>query len=121
AEVVTRAGDILWPRAAEILAAAPPPVDWDDTGLSLAPSHQLSASIAAILRRAPQLRSLASDEELGTLKPDDNILDEILRNITAEPASGCAMIVRLLLLRSPHAAKLLVRSAGSGRTEGKAL
>ena len=116
AQAITQAGELLWPRAAEILATAPPPADWPETGLSPGAYVPLILSIAAVLRRAAQLRSLALDEEQGGLTMDAAAVAEILANIANEPASGCAMIARLILVQSPNALPLLGRIAAAGRT-----
>jgi hypothetical protein len=114
---ITQAGDVLWPRAAEILDQAPPPEDWPETGLPLAAYRPLAASIAAVFRRAAQLRRLARSEEIGALETDDEAVDNILRNITNEPETGCAMIARLILVRAPHAAAALRRIVASARSQ----
>jgi hypothetical protein len=105
-QTITEAGDVLWPRAAEILADAPMPLDWSDTGLRPTLYKPLALAIAAVLRRAPQLRRLMLNGEAGPLKADDQALNEVLVNIGTEPADGCAMIARLVLMQSPHAAPL---------------
>jgi hypothetical protein len=120
-DAVDQAGDMLWPRAAEILATSAAPEDWSDTDLPLAAYAGLAASIAAVLRRAQALRSLARDEEPGVREPgvrapDDWAVEAILANIANEPEAGCAMIAHLILLRSPHAVQILARIAGAGRT-----
>jgi len=114
-QAIARAGEALWPRAAEILDKAPAPVDWPETGLPLATYQPLSASIAAVFRRAPLLLSLARGEEIGALEADDASVEDILRNIENESDAGCAMIARLILLRSPRAARVLWRMIASGR------
>jgi hypothetical protein len=115
-QTITKAGEALWPRAAEVLAHAPMPADWAETGLPLTLYASLAASIAAVLRHAAQLRCIAQDEELGALETDNDAVDNIMANIAKEPELGCAMIAQLILLRSPHVARLLGRVAASGRT-----
>ena len=115
AHAITQAGELLWPRAAAILATAPPPADWAATGLPPAAYKPLAASIAAVLRRAPQLRCLALDEAQG-LATDNAVVADILGNIMNEPETACAMIARLVLVHSPHALPLLGCIAGAGRT-----
>jgi hypothetical protein len=116
AQAITQAGDLLWPRAAEILAAASPHADMADTGLPPGAYELLVARIAAVLRRATQLRGLALDEEQGALPADDTAAAEILCNIATEPTVACAMIARLILVQSPNALPILARIAGEGRT-----
>jgi hypothetical protein len=121
-QAVTEAGQALWPRAAEILAEAPIPAEWIETGLPRSAYAPLAASIAAVLRRAVTLRCLAEDQERGALAIDDEVVVQIMRDIAGETEAGCAMIARLIMLRSPHAARLLWRTAGSGRnSEEKAV
>jgi hypothetical protein len=109
--VVTEAGEVLWPRAAQILAASTaPPADWSDTGVRNTAYQPLVRAIAAVLRRAPQLRCLLRDADVAALDADERAIAEILRDITDEPAEGCAMIAQLILLQSPRAAPLLRRS-----------
>jgi hypothetical protein len=116
AQAITQAGELLWPRAAAILATAPPPADWADTGLPPGAYQPLAANIAAVLRRASQLRCLALDEQQGGLATDSSAVTDILANITNESATACAMIARLILVQSPHALSVLDSIAGAGRT-----
>jgi hypothetical protein len=114
---ITEAGEALWPRAAEILDQATAPADWAQTGLPTAAFRPLAAACAAVLRRAPQLRRIARREEIGALDTDAEAMDDILRDITNESECGCAMIARLILIRSPHASGLLRRIVASGRSQ----
>jgi hypothetical protein len=113
ARAITLAGDLLWPRAAEILAAAVPPVDWPETGLRAAVFTDLALAVAAVLRRAPRLRRLARQGAIGALAPDEQAVSEILVNIANEPPAARGMIVRLILTQSPHAAPVLRRAVAS--------
>jgi hypothetical protein len=106
-QVITLAGEALWQRAAEILAVSPPPADWPETGLRATSYPPLAQAIAAVFRRASQLRCLLRDGEVAALETDQAAIDDILRNIANESAEGCAMIVQLILLQSPHAAARL--------------
>jgi hypothetical protein len=106
-QVVTSAGEALWPRAAEILAASSVPADWSETGLRPALYPALASAIAAVLRRAPQLRCLLLDEALGALETDRRTIEAILRDIAGEPAEGCAMVLELILQQAPRAAAIL--------------
>jgi hypothetical protein len=114
-QAITQAGEALWPRAADILAASPPPDDWAETGYSSAIYETLAASMAAVLRRGPQLRSLALAEDAGTPGTDDEAMDAILRNIADESQMSCAMIARVVLVQSPRSAGLLRRIVAAGR------
>jgi hypothetical protein len=114
-QAITVAGAALWSRAAEILAVAPVPADWEATGLRLTAYPVLAQAIAAVLKRASRLRSLMLDEKIGALTPDIQTVRDILRDIASEPAEGCAMIVRLILVQSPHATPLLRQIAASSQ------
>lgn len=116
AEVVTRAGLALWGHAGEILARAPPPINWEDTGLRQAVYAPLAKAIASVLRRASALRELERDAEVGVLKLDERALGEIIANMAGEPAEGRAMIFKVVLRRLPHATSLLRSLVGSGCT-----
>src|SRR5579863_5865279 len=57
--VIRAAGRLLWPNAAETLAAATPPADWSETGLPSNSFTGLATGVAAVLRRAAHLYELA--------------------------------------------------------------
>jgi hypothetical protein len=116
-DTITRAGELLWPRAAEILATAQPPADWADSGLAIAAFRHLASGIAAVLRRAVQLRGLALDEQQGGLTLDAGALADILSDIANEPQPGSGMIARLILVQIPQALPLLGQMASAGRTQ----
>nr|WP_294531185.1 hypothetical protein [uncultured Rhodopila sp.] len=113
-QAITLAGEALWPRAAEVLAAASPSDDWAEAGLSIKVFQPLSRAVAAVLRRGPQLRWLLRDEEVGVFESAEQAVADILKDIGKEPPEGCALIARLILLQSPHAAPLLRRFVASG-------
>ncbi len=106
-QAVAVAGEELWSRAAEILAVSRAPANWVEKGFRPAVYPLLARVVAAVLRRAVWLEWLARDGATGSLQPNDKILHDILRDIADEPAEGYAMIAKLVLLRSPHAASLL--------------
>jgi hypothetical protein len=116
---ITEAGEALWPRAAEILDRSPPPLDWPATGLPHAAFGPLATNIAAVLRRAPHLRRLARNEETGTQDGNDELMNEILRDIAHESELGCAMIARLILVQSPLAAGMLRRIVVAIRSQAE--
>jgi hypothetical protein len=114
-QVITAAGEALWPRAAEILALSSAPAEWENTGLRPTFFPPLAKAMAAVLRRAPRLRSLSLDEAMGALEPNRQAIDDIVRNIADEPAEGCAMIAQLILLQTPRAVPLLWQCVSSVR------
>jgi hypothetical protein len=113
-EAIAFAGEALWPRAAAILKEAKAPTDWEEAGLPERVFASLAGAIAAVLQRGPQLRSLLRDEDVGGLVSSEQAVNDILLGITAESEEGCAMITRLILLQSPHAAPLLRDFISSG-------
>nr|WP_294516848.1 hypothetical protein [uncultured Rhodopila sp.] len=113
-QAIALAGEALWPRAAEVLAAAAPSDDWTESGLSIKAFQPLTRAIAAVLRRGPQLRWLLRDEEVGVFESAEQAVADILKDIGKEPPEGCTLIARLILLQSPHAAPLLRRFVASG-------
>jgi len=109
-QAITLAGEALWPRAAEVLAAAAtPPEDWAESGLPIKVFQPLTRAIAAVLRRGPQLRWLLRDSEVGVFESAGQAVADILKDIGKESPEGCTLIARLILLQSPHAAPLLRR------------
>ena len=107
--VIARAGAILWPRAGEVLATAPMPPDWEETGWRPSVWPSLASAIAAVRRRATLLRALIQDAEMGALESDESTMRAVLAGIVTEPPEARAMIARLILARAPHAAPLLQR------------
>ena len=115
-EIVTQAGRMLWGHAGDILAQAPPPADWEETGLPLATYAPLARGIASVLRQAVALRSLIREVQLGALEPNEQAVEAIIVGMAGEPPDGCAMVFKLLLRHFPHAATLLRRLAEANRT-----
>ncbi len=74
----------------------------------------MTRAVAAVLRRGPQLRWLLRDGEVGVFESAEQAVADILKDIGKEPPEGCALIARLILLQSPHAAPLLRRFTASG-------
>jgi hypothetical protein len=114
-EAIKHAGELLWPHAAELIAAADVPTDWADTELPLAAYRVLAAALAAVLRRAVPLRRLANEAARGVRIPDETSARHILTNIDSESKIGCTMIARLILENAPHATSILGRIPGVTR------
>ncbi|WP_428483602.1 hypothetical protein [Rhodopila sp.] len=108
-QVITQVGQTLWPRAAAILAEAPCPAGWSSTGLTTEAYPPLAQAIAAVLRRAHRLHALSRDWDVGALEAEETAVEDIMGNIASESPLGCAIVVRLILLRSPQAVGLLRR------------
>jgi hypothetical protein len=117
-QAIALAGEALWPRAAEILSVALAPDDWaDETGLPLKVYDALARAISAVLRRGPHLHLLRRDHDIGVLDASEQAVNAILQGISQESEQGCAMIARLILLQSPHAAPLLRRFVASSQDQ----
>ena len=102
-DTIAEAGDWLWPRAAEVLTAAPAPVGWASTGLPLSLYPALSKAIAAVLAQARPLTDLVRDgDPLGCATCHDVLRDMLIETGAASP-EGHDMLIALLLLQVPHA------------------
>jgi hypothetical protein len=106
-DVIARAGASLWGRAGDILAPAPSPIGWEDTGLPDSAYAPLVRAIATVLQRAEPLRFLQREAELGMLEPNKEMIAAVVANIAREPSEGRALILKLVLTQFPHAAVLL--------------
>jgi hypothetical protein len=115
-DVVSRAGQMLWRRAGDILAMAPPAVGWDDTGLPASAYDPLARAIATVLRRAVPLRMLQREAEIGLLQPNEAGIAEVVSGMADEPAEGRVLVLKLVLMRCPHAAEILRRLTNSTDT-----
>lgn len=115
-QVITSAGEMLWPAAAEILAATPVPPGWEETGLPSQHFEPLAKAVAAVLRRAAGLRRLSRDEDVAVLGVAKHTVEDILGGMTAETAEGCALVVELILVQVPHALPLLWSCVSSAPT-----
>jgi hypothetical protein len=115
-QAIMNAGENLWPRAAEILGAADAPADWEDTGLSPTDWPLLAGTAAAVLRRAPALRRLARDEDLGVSEPNPDDAASVMRGLASEPALARAMIARLMMLWSPRMAAAMRGDVGAAQS-----
>jgi len=110
-EDVIRAGDLLWPRAAALLSAAPPPVGWAETGLNMATYKTLARRVGAVLTQAPLLRELVDEIDAGIASPRLGPIQAMLADVGASCPDALTMLVTLLLARLPQLAGLLVKIA----------
>jgi hypothetical protein len=109
AEAAVRAGNLLWPRAARLLAATPPPVDWAETGLSMAMYATLARRVGAVLAQAPLLRELAAEADAGLASPRVAPIQAMITDVGASCPDALTMLVTLLLAKLPQLAALLPR------------
>jgi hypothetical protein len=96
ADLVAAAGERLWPRAAEILAASPLPADWTAaTGLPASDHATLARAVAALLARAISLLRLAACACDG-VEPETAELRSMLAAVV--PAGPVALAMMMVLL-----------------------
>jgi hypothetical protein len=115
-EVVTQAGLALWGPAAEILAQAPPPDDWPQTGLPVAVYAPLAKAIATVLRRGSAIGHVLREAEVGMLELTEQSFADIIAGMEGEPPEGCAMVFTLILRQLPDAAALMRRLTEAQRS-----
>ena len=112
--IIARAGAVLWPAAARILARSEtPPPRWAETGLPGALYGTVSRGIAVVLAQATDLHELVEKVAHGAkLRPEDvlRILDT--RIVRAPEAWG--MLLASLLSRLPQADAVLRAAIANG-------
>lgn len=111
ADAVLRAGDRLWPRAAALLSAAPPPVGWAETGLNTAMYAMLARRVGAVLAQAPLLRELVGEVDAGIASPRLLPVQAMLADVAARCPDALVMLVTLLLARLPQLAASVAKLA----------
>ena len=109
------AGDVLWPRAAEILSPRRRRCLWAETGLRAELWFDLSRAIAAILRRAPKVQRLVEDQALGIQGMDAATVQDLVRLRPGEPPEAGDMVIRVLMSRAPAVIPMLKDIAMVGR------
>jgi hypothetical protein len=107
AGAVARAGDLLWSRAAALLAVAPPPVGWAETGLSLTVYATLARRIGAVLARASLLEELVAEAGAGIAATRLGPVGGMLADVGAECPDALTMLITLLLAKLPQLAAAL--------------
>jgi len=117
---IAEAGEILWPRAGAILAAAPALAGWPATGLPTASAPVIANAVGAVLLAAVPLRGLVAGAEIGVvLEPEP--VQAILAEVATSGSEALAMAVAVLLAWLPEAAELLPRGASVLGPDGTAL
>jgi len=111
--VVRRVGGRLWPLAAEVLAAAPMPEDWDSaTGLTVADHAAIRAAVVLVLRHAKAIAG-----QVDADPPGGEVIAGILSQAAAEP-EAMGVLISVILHWVPAAASqvLGITSAHSAPT-----
>lgn len=94
-------GDRLWPAAADILAACPAPVGWEETGMPPSVYPPLATAIAAVLQRLPALRELAARRRDGVLAPNPDMLEAVCQGFETLPTHVQVMVMTLVMIEIP--------------------
>jgi hypothetical protein len=110
-EVVATAGAELWLAAAQLLADAKQPADWETTGLGAQLLKPLARRIAALLFQAERLHRWTSDAAQGLAPPEAHQVQAMLENAIRRDPDTQPMIIALLLARIPEVAPVLLRVA----------
>lgn len=120
-EVVAAAGARLWQPAAELLADAKQPADWETTGLSVQVLKPLARRIGALLCQAERLQRWMADAAQGLAPPEAHAVQAMLENAIRRDPEAQPMIIALLLARIPEVAPVLLRVATSMGQRGGTL
>jgi hypothetical protein len=110
-EVVAAAGALLWRSAAEVLADAKPPADWEATGLNPQVHKPLARRIGALLFQAERLQRWMADAAQGLAPPEAHAVQAMLEGAIRRDPDAQPMIIALLLARIPEVAPVLLRVA----------
>jgi hypothetical protein len=110
-EVVAAAGALLWKKAAEMLADAQQPADWEATGLSTPVHKPLARRIGALLFQAERLQRWMADAAQGLAPPEAHAVQAMLEGAIRRDPDTQPMIIALLLARIPEVAPVLLRVA----------
>lgn len=107
AEITLRAGTILWPRAAAVLAVAPPPVAWEETGLGPGLYPGLARRTGAVLAQALALEEIVAEAAVGIAPPRPAAIQRILSGVCEQYIEACPMLLTVLLSRLPQCGGIL--------------
>jgi hypothetical protein len=111
--VIEEAGALLWPQAGRILAIAPRPMEWPDSGLNTTVYRPLATGVAAVLVRHAAIETLVQDALSGVLGEGEEAIAALLAGVNEEPPETQAILVALLTVRLPHSGALLRALAGA--------
>src|ERR1700722_6497441 len=85
-EVVSAAGELLWPRAAQALMDAKIPADWETTGLAAQVHEPLARRIGALLFQARELSQMVANAAQGLAPPEASAVRAMVQDtIRREP------------------------------------
>jgi hypothetical protein len=99
-DVALRAGGELWPRAGEIIFAAPTPVEWETTGLNIALYPALARMVGTLLSEAVVLETLLGGSDRDP-DPDPRAVSALLERIGARHPEALPVAIVLMVTRAP--------------------
>jgi hypothetical protein len=105
-EVVQRLGEVLWPRAAAILARSPQPFGWAATGLPASLHRPLASGIAAVLDQAVALQAIIAEGAAG-LPINTDAVDTALAKAASNGPGPWSFVLAVLVGRLPDANAVL--------------
>lgn len=109
-DVALRAGGVLWPRAGEIIFAAPPPVEWDTTGLSIGLYPPLASVVGALLTEAVALEALLGERDRD---PDSRTAAALLERIGARDPQALPVAIVVAATRAPSLVAAIAQMAAA--------
>jgi hypothetical protein len=119
-EIARSAGRLLWPAAANILAATPPPIGWAKSGLPTDTYAPIARQLAVLLEQTAPLHTLFAEVDVGVSLRVEPLLP-ILEAAARHSAGTLAMMVTLVLARLPEARDLLGAAVPALGPQGEAL
>lgn len=98
-----RSGSVLWTRAAQLLADAPPPSDWaQTTGLAEADYRTIRDAVMLVLRHAP-----AMAREMDSDAPDAAVITGMLTEAVDQP-DAMGVLISVILFWVPAATTIVL-------------
>lgn len=116
ATVIEEAGALLWPQAGRILAIAPQPMEWPDSGLNTTVYRPIATGVAAVLSRHAAIESLVRDACSGVLGDGEEAIAAMIAGMAEDTPETQTILIALLLARLPQSGALLRVLAGTGVT-----
>lgn len=119
AEIVERAGGLLWQAAAAVLAQAPMPADWTAAGLPASLHAPLTGAIVAVLEQADAHQTAAMEAAAG-LPVDPGMIERALDRAASAGPAGWSLVLSVLLGRLPAPDVVLRQADGWTTRHGSA-
>jgi hypothetical protein len=108
ADLISRLGQSLWPKAAAILAAnSAIPDSWDATQLGDINYRPLADIVATLLAEAANIEMLRAEAATGMLPLKPPVIRAMLSRVARANEAALPMMIAVLLDRLPEAAEML--------------